>query len=283
MPSRLLINSLPKSGTHLLAKAAELSNYTEHFSVNDRGSTATPMFLNYRETLRGLNTAEPQELTGHEAILVGSQTPVAVPPVLFRQWLDSLASHQYILGHVAWSPTLSALLTELDYHHLFIIRDPRAVVVSLLSFIHDTIGMPKPHFLQADFRALTFNQQLDCLLQGGYAPLAQVDIIPFATVYQNMLSWRHDPRCLFLHFEDLVGPSGGGSEARQQQAVQAIGHHLGHVFDKDQCRGIYSTTARTFRKGSIDSWKASLDKDALEKLNVYCKPLCDAAGYLYDA
>lgn len=282
MPKRLLINSLPKSGTHLLAKVAELSNYSEHFNGQETNTASTPMFLNYRETKRGLSDMGQQESLCRDAILVGSQTPVAVAFDTFRRWLSALQSQQYILGHVAWSSTLSRILDELGYRHVFIIRDPRAVVISLLSFIQDTIGMPKPHFLQADFRLLKPSQQLDLLLHGGEAPLAQVLITPFSTVYQNMLNWRNDPRCLFLRFEDLVGPNGGGSEQKQHQAIKSIEKHLGHTLDSEQYKDIYSTTARTFRKGSIDGWKESLGADVIKRLNDYCKPLCKAAGYPHD-
>jgi len=97
-----------------------------------------------------------------------------------------------------------------------------------------------------------------------------------------MLSWRDDPRCLFLRFEDLVGPNGGGSDELQQQAIKSIENHLGYTLGSEQCKEIYSTTARTFRKGSIDGWKESLDETALARLNTYCKPLCEAAGYPHD-
>ena len=281
MQKRLLINSLPKSGTHLLAKVAELCDYQEHFKAPSYNKNS-PLFFNYREVKNALKKENLSESSAADAIYVGSLTPVAVDKNTFKTYLDSLVEHHYILGHVAWTPHLSNILTELNYQHLFIIRDPRAVITSLLSFIQNTVNMPKPHFLQADFKILSEKQQLDLLLEGGYAPLAQVNITPFNEVYKNMLSWQQDPHCLMTRFEALIGVQGGGSVLSQKEAVRKIVNFLGYDFNTKiaaQFETIYNPNARTFRKGSIDSWKKSLNTNTLQRINDYCQPLCDLAEY----
>ena len=52
---RVLINSLPKSGTHLLAKAIEILGYQEHFDHENHDSSPIPWFLNYREVRKKLS------------------------------------------------------------------------------------------------------------------------------------------------------------------------------------------------------------------------------------
>lgn len=287
MESRVLVNALPKSGTHLLAKAVELFGYQEHFNEHhlDDPDRITPIFFNYREITNALAKRTKQateEIEQDQAVCVGTLTPVYADLPIFRQWLDAMAYRRYILGHVAWTPALAPLLADLHYHHLFIIRDPRAVVTSLISFILDSRGMSRSHFLQADFEAMSASQRLTFILEGGYAPLAGVNVRGFIEVYRSMFAWHKESACLFVRFEDLVGPQGGGTLERQKEVVKRIAEHLEQPFDERisaSFQKVYSPTARTFRKGSIDGWKQSLDSKSIERLNEYCQPLCEEAGY----
>jgi hypothetical protein len=188
---------------------------------------------------------------------------------------------RHILGHITYTPHLSPILTELNFRHVAIIRDPRAVVVSLLSFILDTRGMPKPHFLEADFKLMSSQEQLALILNGGYAKEAGVPILNFAEVYRAMLAWQHDPDCLLVRFEDLIGSQGGGSDEKQQYVMAQIARHLDCPFNEGSSPmpTVYSSTARTFRQGKIDGWKDSLDTASVADLMTYCEPLCHEAGY----
>ena len=172
--SRIFINSLPKSGTHLLAKTVELFGYREHFADDatlDNPARVTPLFINYREVRDALAREQKQPAVSADgAVAVGTLTPVYVAPATFGHWLDALAPGRYLLGHVMYSPALRPLLADLGYRHLFILRDPRAVVVSLLSFILETRGMPRPHFLRDDFREMTLQARLDFILEGEPRP-----------------------------------------------------------------------------------------------------------------
>lgn len=283
VPQRVLINSLPKSGTHLLAKAVEMCGFQEHFDADqpDDPQRITPLFLNYREVRDGM-LKQPSARQAAANIPVGTLTPANVDPQTLDDWLAALPVGRYLLGHMGWTSALAPILAAHQIKQVFIIRDPRAVLTSLLSFILDTKGMPKPHFLEADFRALTPEQRLDLLLDGGDAPLAGVSITAFCNIFRTMLQWQQEESCLLVRFEDLVGEQGGGCTESQEAAVRRIANHLGKDFDEAlaiQFKQIYSTNARTFRKGSIDSWKQSLDTVSVKRIQHYCEPLCAEAGY----
>jgi hypothetical protein len=275
---RVLINTLPKSGTHLLSKAVELFGYREHFDTPNVAGL-TPMFLNYREAKNAVAHQVTDIAATSARIPIGTLVPFAVPLPLLRQWLAAIASNRYILGHITWTAELAPLLTELQIAHVAIIRDPRAVVASLLNFVLDTRGMPNPHFLEADFKKRSRLEQLDLILTGGYAAEADLQIQNFAQVYRAMLAWQNEPNCLLLRFEDLIGEQGGGSEQRQQQVMAKMAQHLNCPITPMPT--VYSTTARTFRQGKIDSWKENLDAAVLDYLTDYCQPLCDEAGYSF--
>lgn len=173
-------------------------------------------------------------------------------------------------------------MNELNYQQVFIIRDPRAVVVSLIPFVLDTGKMPGRHFLEDDFSLMSPTQHLDFILEGGYAVKAGVEIKNFAQVYRSMLAWRNEEGCLFIHFEDLVGEQGGGTKEKQEAVVNKICSYLDIPFDDtiiSQLGEIYNPGARTFRTGKIDAWKSSMNAEDVEKLNIYCQPLCEEAGY----
>jgi hypothetical protein len=236
------------------------------------------MFLNYREAKNAVARYPSSEALAQPMIPVGTLVPFQVAMPIFRQWLALMAPGRYILGHITWTTDLGPLLSELHFRHIAIIRDPRAVVASLLAFILDTRGMPKPHFLEADFKIRSSKEQLDLLLKGGYAEQAGLQIQSFADVYRAMLAWQHDPDCLLVRFEDLIGYQGGGNNEQQQLVMAQIAQYLGRPVTAPMPT-VYSATARTFRQGKIDGWKDSLDVGLVDYLAGYCEPLCCEAGY----
>ena len=284
---RILVNSLPKSGTHLLTRAVELFGYKEYAANLDQTKKArnaagqgTPLYLNYRQAK---NSLKKGEVTGENSIGIGAFSPYFVTQATVEYWLDAIPHGQYIQGHVPFTPKLAPIIGKLGYLHVFIIRDPRAVIASLIPFILDAqaTGMGA-HFLWDDFREMSPKQRLHFILEGGYAPKAGVKVENFADVYRSMLAWRDDPDCLPVCFEDLVGEQGGGSIGQQEKTIKEIAAHLGVEFDENirsKLAEIYDTSSRTFRVGKIDAWKDSMDAESVEYIIEYCKPLCDEAGY----
>jgi len=289
-PGKLLINSLPKSGTHLLASAVEVLGYQEHFKSHHflqklltSLGWSTPIFLNYREVNKALRAEKfiPQK-TNAEQISIGALTPCYVPASTLQRWLKAISQSKYILGHIPWTPALNPILDALNYHHIFIIRHPCAVISSTIPFVLDTGKMPARHFLETDLAPMSVLQRVNFLLEGGYAAKAGVEIKSFAEVYRSMLSWDKDSSCLAIRFEDLVGEQGGGSLERQIDTVGRIALHLGVPLDDTidaKLKEIYNPTARTFRIGKIDAWKQSMEGEIVQRIAEYCEPLCQEAGY----
>lgn len=287
---RVFINSLPKSGTHLVIKAVEQLGYREHFAGKASQLEvpgAPPMFINFREVRdavqRDGGTLLPPSM---DAIAVGTLSPIYVGIPEFSRWFTSIQPGQFIMGHALHTPVLQPLLDTLQVKHLFILRDPRPVVVSLMDFICNTRGMPHPHFLQQDFEPLSLKERLQFLIEGGEAPRAGLRTQPFAAVYQSMLQWQNVPGCRVLRFEDLVGPRGGGDERRQLEAFEHIAEHLEEPAFEAPTEGarahvaeIFDPSSRTFRVGRIGGWDELLDAQSRAYLHHACEPLCHAAGY----
>ena len=286
---RVFINSLPKSGTNLLTKAIEIFGYEEHFSgsfnLEDEWQLETPRFLTYRWVMKVLKKEPIISQTEDSKGKIGIGAAVSdfyVETSTLKRWLNLIKPGKYLIGHVPQTPLLNPLLADINYHHVFIIRDPRAVFVSNFSFVFDEKQVGFKHLLKDDLITMSPTERFNFLLKGGYAKEAGMPIRSYAERYRLMLGWRDEPGCLFLRFEDLVGEAGGGSEEKQKEVIQKIALHLGVSFDEgvsNKIKEVYNPNSPTFRKGKIDSWKNAMDPESIQKLIEYCEPLCKEAGY----
>ncbi|MEM9273398.1 MAG: sulfotransferase domain-containing protein [Cyanobacteria bacterium P01_F01_bin.143] len=284
--NRVLVNSLPKSGTHLLAKAIQIFGYREYFT-SDAYVTNTPKFLGSYEILRVLNNQNIVNNKSEEDVLnIGIIFPNLIPRSKLEYWLECLPKSQYINGHIPYNPELNKVLSSLNYNHVCIIRDPRAVTVSRLKFILNSDSakdiLPQGIPLKADLEPMSTKERLNFLLNGGYAEKSDLTIYSFAQIYRSILAWGQDPNCLLVKFEDLIGEQGGGSKDKQAQTLRDLAAHLDIPWDEKisrQTKNVYDPKTRTFRVGNINSWKNALEPENLARLTEYCEPLCKEAGY----
>jgi hypothetical protein len=241
-----------------------------------------PLFLNFREVRRVLRRDDVPALEPTApAIAVGTQVPIAVEPHRFSQWFEAIPCGGYLMGHLLPGAAVQPILEALGGRHLFILRDPRAVLVSLMDFIVDTRGWPHPHFLEPDLRPLSELERLTFLLEGGMSSATGKSTLPFPEVYRRMLAWESTPGCLAVRFESLVGPQGGGTSALQLESMKRIGLHLEADLSnlEQRAKGIFDPAARTFRVGTIDGWRTGLQPECLRRLKDACSGLCRDAGY----
>ncbi|ELS03994.1 sulfotransferase family protein [Xenococcus sp. PCC 7305] len=283
---RVLVNSLPKSGTHLLAKAIKIFGYHEYFTSSDYVNN-TPKFLGSYEIRRVLKNQNIANSKQEEDLLnLGIIFPNLVPKSKLEYWLQCLPKSQYINGHIPYTPELNQVLNSLNYHHVCIIRDPRAVTVSRLKFIFNSESakdiLPQGIPLRADLESMSTTERINFLLEGGHGEKSGLTIYNFAQIYRSILDWGKDPNCLLVKFEDLIGEQGGGNSQKQTETLRNLAAHLNIPWDESiarQTKNVYDPKTRTFRVGNIHSWKNSLEPEDLARLTEYCEPLCQEAGY----
>ena len=283
--SRVLVNSLPKSGTHLLAKATEIFGYQDYFTSSvqsSNNSLESPRFLNHRQVLNALENERIEKLDYKVSIGIGSLHLCQIPDNILKHWLEVIPEGYYLQGHIPENANLSPILDALNYHHLVIIRDPRAVIASLIPFVINAKNTAfATHFLENDFLKMTLEQRFDFILEGGYAEQADLKIKDFNQVYRSFYQWNQHSNCLLLRFEDLIGEQGGGQKDLQHEALTRISNYLEIELDDlpFQSKKLFDPNVRTFRIGKIDSWKQTLTPSLVEKLTHYCEPLCKELGY----
>jgi hypothetical protein len=222
--NRILANSLPKSGTHLLSRCLELMP----------GIGFSGYFFTYVH-----HNQVQQSLTSK------------------ARALRRVGPGQFVGAHMPFACDDAAVLAELGYRHVVLIRDPRDVLVSQLLFL---MRRPTNRF-HAYFQAMPDDEtRLMALMRG--VPDGAVDgligLPGSGEEFCRFAAWGQHG-ALILRFEDLIGEQGGGDRARQLAAIGGLARFIGVDLPEtgvaciaDQ---IFDRNANTFRKGAIGDWR----------------------------
>ena len=134
------------------------------------------------------------------------------------------------------------------------IRDPRAVIASLVPYILGT----KRHHANSLFKSLRNEERYRVTLH-GYSD-GKVSIQSLLARCLALETWIEDKQALVIKFEDLIGEKGGGEDDLQKRTLLSLCNHLGAPIDKVGYvqSNLFGDTGRTFRKGEINSWKEEI-------------------------
>lgn len=238
---RVLANGIPKAGTHLLVRCIELlpGMVREELELYE---------LRLRERL-----GEVEPAGGKAVVQVSIGGRRFVEQDALRTLLKRLRPGEFTGGHMPYSQEFDALLGELGFRTLLIIRDPRDMVVSRVFHIFS-----RPHNPAHDYFAHTLKSDDDRLLAiirgtgsrlgGGIRERLEV-----------FLPWLRKSLNYTTRFELLVGPQGGGSADAQRAEVKRIAEHVGFHLPPAQIESLASNLfwedSPTFRQGKIGSWR----------------------------
>ncbi|MFT4572555.1 MAG: hypothetical protein ACI91F_003459, partial [Candidatus Binatia bacterium] len=189
--------------------------------------------------------------------------------------LKRLGPGQIAVGHLAHSHERAEAIRHHSVRAVFMIRDPRDIVISQAHYIMSRTDHPQhrafasaPDLASRVLIAIRGNATLDSL----------------GTRLRAYSGWCDDDQVFTVRFEDLVGPDGGGDQARQSEALRGLYRHLGIVPSDEQMAdiqaGLFAPTSPTFRHGLIGKWREVFD----ETLTAAFREDADAelAAYGYD-
>jgi hypothetical protein len=242
--AKLLLTSVPKCGTHLL-----------------------------RELFHNVGLPVEREVAKN----------YGVTPVELREALAGL-SGEAAVGHVPAFPALREVVRETATKVIFIIRDPRDYVVSLM---HHMRRRPD-HFLHRYFRedVPDDDDALMKIIRGcDVRPEGMLDDVD--TFFRWFLPWREAPSACTTSFERLIGPQGGGSAAAQEHEIRRLLAHagyplLGPALLRKLGRRIYTADSPTFRRGMIGSWRESFKPVHRDAFKEVAGALLIELGYEHD-
>jgi hypothetical protein len=223
-PPRVLANSLPKSGTHLVTALLDRlpdMRYSGH------------------------------HLTAYDVTRNGTTDWTAL-----RRRLASVRTGQYVSAHLPAWPELFEMLGELGYRCLFAVRDPRDAAVSDMHYI---MRFPQ-HPLHDRLRAMpSDDERLTAVITGMGGERAGLPLLEsMPERLDAYLGWLGAPATRPVRFERLVGSRGGGDAGTQHREIAEIAQHVGRPLTPAQvaevAAAVWSPGSSTFRRGAIGDW-----------------------------
>ena len=214
----VLVNSFPKSGTHLL----------------DQIVTALPSRCNYGAFLSSMTSSVQFRRRTEQSSC---------------RFIRASVPGEIVRAHLVYSDPVAAALHEQRFVHYFIYRDPRDVV---LSEAHYCRSINRWHRLSRYFREASSLEEGITIsiagLQGDYPHLDHPDI---AERYARYVRWIEHPDVYAVKFEELV------SAKREQHLLQMAQHYQRHSdvrLDLDLIlqrmrQNIAPEQSHTYRKG----------------------------------
>lgn len=159
-----------------------------------------------------------------------------------------------VIGHLHLMDDVdpSHFLRAAGFQQLFVYRDPRDTLVSMLNYAR---VQGHPEHVARRLAGLSDEDALIFLLEGAH------DLAPFAEYFDAHRGWLDRRDVLSLRFEDLIGVSGGGDEAAQRKAVGQLAALIDVPADDPRIDAARMRTfnrhAGTFHRGQIGAWRES--------------------------
>ena len=264
-----MANSVPKSGTHLLAGLLTLLGFRQTDFGGIRSHLVSGPSSPFKRLLRA---------RGPEKVIIG----VVSPQQIGRRWLSRRLSRVpdgcFVTAHCIYTPELAGLLREEQKMRVAcIVRDPRDVALSQMHHIKQRTQ----HFAHEAFVALpSDHERLLFSIRGG--ELGGRRLQSLDERYRQFLGWERDPNAVMVRFEDLVGPKGGGSVEAQRRTVERVAAHVDRKTDERTMRLVEEElfgVGRTFRKGQSGGWRSEFKEEHVRATKQVVGPLLVELGY----
>lgn len=238
----IFVNSLPKSGTHLLLQVTRALPGTRYLG----------RFIATRPTLT-LKLRSPQVLVRKVAGVLPGET---------------LGAHLYHL------PEVAAALAANNALHLFIYRDPRDVITSEAYYLAE---MNRWHRMHKYFNGLQEDRQRRELALNGIDdcyPEANARLLPYA-------GWLSSPGVIAIRYEDIAGPRQKDEIEIIVAAWRKHGGQTKSIDDLvgRLVAAINPNNSHTFHEGGFGKWRRGMLDAEAEAFSTQLAPALAAFGY----
>lgn len=235
----IVSNSLPKAGTHLLERALCLHP------------------LIYRSLRRTVHDRRVPRM-GDLADLVPGMRP-----------------GELLVTHLSYNPERDSILGQDGVAGLFLIRDPRDIVISQAHYVvkndrhphHDTLR-------QVD----DFQQRLRTVIVGD-PDRGMPSLRSRLAAYADWLS----SSALVVRYEDLIGAAGGGTDRAQLESLEQVFSYVGLEIGRPELKSlagrIFSDASPTFRRGRIYQWREQFDEETVSIFDDTVGEFAEVYGY----
>lgn len=225
----LLLNSVPKSGTHLMKQILLGIPGVAHHPRN--------------EFYEGLRKDDKENYTR----------------------LSLIKPNEFAAGHVYYSPEWAGMLQQLGMKHIFVIRDLRDVVVSYVYFIvYKYPYHPLVDYLRHDLK--TPKERYLTLINGIKTDNIQYPSI--AEWFDSFIGWVRAPHTLLITYEQLMESPVTRRAAlsaildywMSDSPLPAVKEEWMRRMEQN----INPSQSLTFRSGKIGDWRTEFDEEVKE-------------------
>jgi hypothetical protein len=238
----VLVNSIPKSGTHMLMQVARAIPNTSYYG------SFVARIPSWSRTARS-----PKQI----ARLIRKSTPGEV-----------------VGAHLPYDEETAGALASLNALHVFIYRDPRDVV---MSEAHYLANMNRWHSMHRTFSRITSEEERvrTCIVGTDDPQFPDVTgrLIGYA-------GWLKHPGTIAIRYEDLYGPDRQVQITRiieqyERQAETTISSEA----REEIMNAIDPSRSHTFRSGGTEKWRREMSAKNQDLFASIGEPLIIALGY----
>lgn len=168
----------------------------------------------------------------------------------------------YCHMHIPAAEKYIAALKTRKYKAIFLMRDPRDQLLSMVNYIREKNWKYEGLCMQSSFARMPFEEQIEEMITGKHLGTC----VPRVLIGWKM-PWMFlvEPQVLTVRYENLVGPKGGGSKEAQEAELTAIANFLRIKVAKNTISAIadclYGKPGEaTFHTGKIGNWKSAFNE-----------------------
>lgn len=316
---RVLVVSLQKSGTHLIAELMKNLGYVVWGSISVGEEDDFPFDREARDLAASM-VLSPLQRLGLRLVRFSSLYDRITEKALMLlavSWAERLGTpwpsrhgyahlhflyrHPRLLGLSAHSiedtPSKTCMITQelplgrtdgLFIKHwnrtgkpaiIFNYRDPRDVKLSFINYLTGKTASGE-HDGYAEY--FVYEKILHALADDDERLMHAIldPGFPGHRDFEESLWMLKHPGVCKVSYEELVGASGGGSDEKQLAAVARVLEHLGIEEEPDKVsQGIYTSKSRTFHKGRIGKWRTAFKPEHHRAFNKRFSDLLKLYGY----
>ena len=257
----LFINSIPKSGSHLLTRCISLTGkYTR--LENNLGNFVK----------KNLDKFDYDK---------NSFTIRSFPGPILEFFFSLCKPCEFSFAHLHYNKALEKILLDLNYKQIFIIRDPRDISVSLANHYKKFESYRLYHFFK---KIKDFDEKLKYTITGirnaekderlkyfiriqkfkkalglSYARYTNLNLPSIIWKFKKCNGWLNNANFLTVKFEDLIGEVGGGDLETQIKTIKLILNYL-EIEISDELieyisQNVFWKKSKTFNKGQIGTYR----------------------------
>ena len=226
----IFVNSLPKSGTHLLMQVARQLPNKKYY---------------------GSFIAQTPSLTLKERSASDISMKIA-----------AIVPGEVLAGHLHFSTETSLALARANVFNLFIWRDPRDV---LISEAHYLSKMNRWHAMHRSFKACRNARERIALALEGDGSMRYPNARERVGAY---MGWRSDANCIVVRFEDLINPETREAEIQRIRVSYAQRAQI-DVSEVTALETLVAAIApersHTFNRGEAERWRTDMTEQEQDR------------------